>query len=76
MPEAPALLGPADAVTCPADGHTFRPYYTAAACPLCGWPVEAAVARPWTHRVDWVWIAFAGLVLVSAMMAFVVFAAL
>jgi hypothetical protein len=69
-------IGPADAVACPQDGLAFRPYFTDGACPLCGWRPEAPVARPWTHRVDWVWITFGAWVAVAVVMAIVVLARL
>ncbi len=71
-----AVLGPDDAVECPNDGLAFRPYFTDGACPLCTWRPASAVASPWTHRVDWVWIAFGALIAVSILMAVIVFVAL
>jgi hypothetical protein len=62
-------------VTCPTDELEFRPYFTEGVCPLCGWRPDGSVAAPWTHRVDWVWIAFAGLLAVSVLMAIIVFVA-
>jgi hypothetical protein len=70
------VLGPDDAVDCPNDDLSFRPYYTDGVCPLCGWRAGAPIAAPWTHRVDWVWIAFAALIAVSILMAAIVFVAL
>jgi hypothetical protein len=70
------VLGPDAVVECPNDGLSFRPYFTDGACPLCGWNAPGMVAEPWTHRVDWVWIAFAGLIAVSILMAIIVFVAL
>jgi hypothetical protein len=70
------VLGADAVVSCPRDGLAFRPYYTDGGCPLCGWRAPARVSEPWTHRVDWTWIAFGGLVLVSVMMAIIVFVAL
>jgi hypothetical protein len=70
------ILGADAVVTCPNDDLDFRPYYTEGVCPLCGWRAPALVAAPWTHQVDWVWIAFAGLVAVSVLMAIIVFVAL
>jgi hypothetical protein len=70
------VLGADAVLTCPRDGLKFRPYFTDSACPLCHWRAPAPVAEPWTHRVDWTWIAFGGLVLVSILMAIVVFVAL
>jgi len=69
-------LGSGAALTCPRDALEFRPFYTDGECPLCGWRAPARVAEPWTHRADWVVIAFAALVLVSIMMAVIVFVAL
>jgi hypothetical protein len=70
------VLGADAVVTCPRDHLAFRPYFTDGACPLCGWRAPAPVAEPWTHRVDWVWIAFGGLLAVSVLMAIIVFVAL
>lgn len=70
------VLGPDDVLTCPRDGLQFKPYFTECKCPLCGWRAPAPVGEPWTHRVDWVWIAFAGLIAVSVLMAIIVFVAL
>jgi hypothetical protein len=71
------VLGPHDQVVCPGDGHRFAPYFTDGACPLCGWqPTDAAIATPWTHRVDWLWVAYGAFVIVSIVMAIVVIAAL
>ncbi|MHB8670240.1 MAG: hypothetical protein ACYDAD_06735 [Acidimicrobiales bacterium] len=62
-------LGADDVVACPVDQLDFRPYFTNGACPLCGWaPSGAEIARPWTHRADWVWIAFAALLAASLAM--------
>ncbi len=70
------VLGADAMLTCPRDGLQFRPYFTEGCCPLCRWRAPARVAEPWTHRVDWVWIAFGGLVAVSVLMAIIVFVAL
>ena len=70
------VLGPDAVVRCPNDNLEFRPYFTNGACPLDGWQAPGVVAEPWTHRVDWLWIAFAGMVAVSILMAIVVFVAL
>jgi hypothetical protein len=69
-------LGPDAVLQCPNDGLEFRPYYTEGCCPLCRWRAPARVAEPWTHRADWVLLAFAGLVAVSILMAIIVFVAL
>ena len=69
-------LGPDAVVECPTDALSFRPYYTDGRCPLCGWRVPGGVGEPWTHRMDWVWVAFAALVAVSILMAVIVFVAL
>ncbi len=68
-------LGPDAVLHCPNDGLEFRPYFTDGVCPLCRWRAPARVDEPWTHRADWVWISFAGLVAVSILMAIIVFIA-
>jgi hypothetical protein len=70
------VLGPEDVVECPNDGLAFRPFFTGGACPLCKWQSPTAIAEPWTHRADWLWIAFACMVAVSILMAVIVFVAL
>ncbi|MBA3653666.1 MAG: hypothetical protein H0W70_05665 [Actinobacteria bacterium] len=69
-------LGRDSSVRCPNDDLEFRPFFTGGACPLCGYRAEGRVGEPWTHRVDWVWVAFVGLVAVSILMAVIVFVAL
>jgi len=71
-----AVLGSEDTVRCVNDGFDFRPYFTDGACPLCGWSPDAVeVAQPWTHRADWVLIAFAALLVVSVAMTVAVLTA-
>ena len=71
-----AVLGPEDAVRCPVDDLAFHPFFTDGTCPLCGWaPAGVEVGRPWTHRADWVLIAFAALVLASLVMTIAVLTA-
>jgi hypothetical protein len=69
----PTVLGPDDAVTCPVDELSFRPYYSEGACPICGWkPDGYVVGTPWTHRADWALLAFLALVVASVVMAVIV----
>ena len=63
------VFGAEETIHCPVDTFDFRPYFTDGACPLCGWPPDGlAIARPWTHRVDWAVVAFAALVSASVAM--------
>jgi hypothetical protein len=59
-PQAPpAPLGPSDTLVCPVDDLTFRPWFAAGACPVCGWKAEGVtVGRAWVERVNpaWPWL--------------------